>query len=206
MNQELTHEELIWASAEDIEFFNKCIEGLPTMSGKNGDGLDKFGIPIPYSSGPHILRHFRTAIDIANPKGIIEIGLNCGFGSAMLLALFDGYVFSVDISKREETFEAGKFLQLKYPHRFAFTCDGIKDYVKGFLSQNKWDLIFIDGDHKEESIIIDIQLAKGLKIPYLLFDDWYPRYGETQLAVAKFPELELVKDMNNLRLYKWANL
>ena len=40
---ELTDQELLYASPEDWDFYNKIIEGLPTMAGKNGDGKDKFG-------------------------------------------------------------------------------------------------------------------------------------------------------------------
>jgi hypothetical protein len=52
-------------------------------------------------------------------------------------------------------------------------------------------------------VTADIELCKQLKIPYLLFDDIMPKFGPGVLpAIEKFPELELVKDMNNLRLYR----
>lgn len=200
---ELTHEELTQASAEDIEFFNKCIEGLPTMAGKHGDGLDKFGIPIPYSSGPHILRHFRDTIEIVKPKRILEIGFNIGYSAAMWLTLSDAHVDSLDISMKDETLYAAGLLD----HRFGKPIVRFEYFLRSlYYSVGKYyELCFIDGAHDEQSIINDIMLCKELEIPYLLFDDWYPRYGETQKAVAKFPELELVKDMNNLRLYKWKD-
>lgn len=209
---ELTHEELTQASAEDIEFFNKCIEGLPTMAGKHGDGKDKFGQPIPYGSGPHIARHFREAIAIVNPAFILEIGLNCGAGAAMLLALSDAFVYSIDISDREETTCAGNVLYERYKieaakSRFEFK---IIDSKKAFFYlEDYWpfDMAWIDGGHEEADVIADIELCKALKIPYILGDDFYPRFGPgVAAAFAKFPELELVKDMNNLRLYKWQNL
>jgi len=193
---ELTDEELLYASEEDWAFYNKIIEGLPTMAGKNGDGLDKFGVPIPYHSGPHILRHFRETLEIVKPRTILEIGFNMGHSAAMWLNLSNAVVVSVDVSRKDETQEGTIVLFQKHAGRFQF------QFREDRLFDLPYDFCFIDGAHDEFNITLDIQLCVDLKIPYILFDDWYPRYGETQKAVAKFPELELVKDMNNLRLYK----
>lgn len=202
MNQELTDEELLYASPEDWAFYIDIIQGLPTMAGKNGDGKDKNGDYIPYGSGPHIIRHFKDAISISKPRTILEIGLNCGVGSALLLSLSDAYVFSVDISDRDETIEAATILAERFPNRFGFN---FRDKIEGInpLGITQFDLAWIDGGHEEEDVTKDIQLCKQLKIPYLLLDDIYSRFGPGVLpSIAKFPELELVKDMNNLRLYR----
>lgn len=197
---ELTDQELMQATDEEIEFYNKCIEGLPPLKGFRGDFLDKDGIQIPFGSGPHIVKHFKEAIEIVNPiSGILEIGFNIGYGSALLLELSDVPVWSCDISEKWETKYAELFLRNKYEIGFTYWQ---RKYMKDENLINEFDLVFIDGAHDEKSIIEDIELAKFLEIPYLLFDDWYPRFGETQKAVVKFPELELVKDMSNLRLYK----
>lgn len=194
---ELTDEELLYASEEDWAFYNKIIEGLPTMAGKNGDGLDKFGIPIPYHSGPHILRHFMEVRENIKPKKVLEIGFNMGHSAVMWLNMGHIAVCSLDISEKDETIEAAKLLEERYAGMFLYF-----NRKHTAVDLGQFDLCFIDGAHDEESIIKDIEYAKILSIPYILFDDWYPRYGETQKAVAKFPELELVKDMNNLRLYR----
>lgn len=195
--KELTDEELRYASEEDIAFFNRITEGLPTRAGKNGDGLDKFGISIPYHSGAHILRHFRDTIEIIKPKKILEIGFNMGHSAAMWLGLANIAVCSLDISEKDETEEAASFLEVKYPGMFVYFN---RKYT--IVNLGGFDLSFIDGAHDEENITNDIQYVQAHKVPYILFDDWYPRYGETQKAVAKFPELELIKDMNNLQLFK----
>jgi hypothetical protein len=204
---ELTDLELLYASEEDWAFYHQIIVGLPSMAGKNNDGKDKFGEYIPYHSGPHILRHFIETIQIVKPKRIFEIGFNMGHSSVMWLELSNRVeVHSCDVSRKDETIDAAAFLNEKYDRidgRFTFNWredidDGkINPYPEGWF-----DLAFIDGAHDDENITKDIELCKQLKIPYLLFDDWYPRFGATQISVAKFPELELVKDMNNLRLYK----
>lgn len=205
MTTELSDKELLYASEEDWEFFNRCIEGLPTMKGKNGDGLDKFGIPIPYSSGPHILRHFREAIEIVKPKSILEIGFNMGYSASMWLNLCDAHLVSCDISQKDETYLAAAIIGSRYSVTRFIYYDRNRPSFLVYVNAIEIDLAFIDGAHDEKSIIEDIQLCKDLNIPYLLLDDWYIRYGETQKAVAHFPELELVKDMNNLRLYKWQS-
>lgn len=201
---ELTDIELLYASEEDRAFYNRIIEGLPTMAGKNGDGLDKFGVPIPYHSGPHILRHFRDTLEIVKPELIFEIGFNMGHSAAMWLSLFDGAVMSCDVSQKDETLDGITFLRDKHFERFSFEWrDDVTDYIaKSYPKHYYFDLAFIDGAHDDESITNDISLCKSMRIPYILLDDWYPRFGATQISVAKFPELELVKDMNNLRLYK----
>ncbi len=193
---ELPDEVLLYASPEDWAFYINIIQGLPTREGKNGDNLDKFGQPIPYHSGPHILRHFRETIEIVKPKSILEIGFNMGHSAMMWLNLCDANLHSIDISEKDETLEGAIFVYNKYSDRFGF------EYRHKKFTYNEYDLAFIDGAHDEVNITKDIELCKDLGVDYLLFDDWYPRYGETQKAVAKFPELELVKDMNNLRLYK----
>lgn len=202
MNQELTEEELLYASEEDWTFYKEIADLLPSMAGKNNDGLDKFGEPIPYHSGPHILKHFRETIEIVKPKKILEIGFNMGHSSMMWLKLSSASVVSFDVSEKQETFEGATAVYDKYALRF--------DYLDRKYPHTHplegFDLCFIDGAHDEENIIKDIEWTKQLRIPYVLFDDWYPRYGETQKAVARFPELELVKDMNNLMLFKWKEL
>lgn len=200
---ELTHEQLLICSEEDKIFYNKCIEGLPKRSGNNGNYLDKYGVEIPYGSEAHVLQHLRTTIDIVKPKHILEIGLNLGWSSAMWLEISDANITSIDISDKDETIFAGEFLKNKYPARFDYSIID-SNVAHKWLNGIDFDLIFIDGGHDLESVIDDIFLAINLGISYLLFDDVSPRYGEVGIAIAQFDPrtLVLVKDMNNLRLYK----
>lgn len=199
MTTELTNEQLLLTTPEDYVYYSKCIEGLPTRDGKNGDTLDKYGVPIPYGSGPHILPHFRDTISIVNPKAILEIGFNYGTSSSFWLNLCDAKVVSTDISDKDETVDAARILKERFGYRFDF-------YFRNELpmAPDTFDLIFIDGGHDYKDVFIDIKLAKDLRIPYLLFDDIYSRFGPGVIpAISEYPELELVHDMNNLRLYKW---
>lgn len=199
MNRELSDEELLYASMEDCIFYEEAIKGLPTRIGFKGNYLDKDNVEIPYGSGPHILRHFRETFEITKQHCVLEVGFNCGHGSAMMLEL-GATVDSIDISEKWETKYAALFLKNMYGGRFNYWHR--KDFPMPFT---KYGLIFIDGAHDEESVVSDIKLSKELDIPYLLMDDCYVRYGDALKAIERFPELELVKDMNNLKLYKWRS-
>lgn len=197
---EKTDKELMYATDEEKEFFYKCIYGLPTMKGFKNDYTDKYNIPIPYGSSPHISRHLKAAIDIVKPKTILEIGFNMGYSSALFLELCDAYVLSCDVSDKDETMAASIILKRRYLDRFDFV---FRSHLP-ILGQINFDMGFIDGAHDEENITIDIQLMKDYGIKYILFDDWYPRFGATQKAFIKYP-LTIVKDMDNLILATWQD-
>jgi hypothetical protein len=199
----ITHEELMFASDEDKELFRQWTEWLPNRDGVNGDNLDRRGVPIPYYSGPHIIRHFRTVLDIVKPKRVFEIGLCVGASASFVLHLSDAYVFSVDVSDRDETVNAGLTLKDVFPDRFDFEIVDSGTILERMKTHDPYDMIYIDGDHEEAGVTKDIQMAIDLNIPYIFFDDIMPNYGPgVAISIAKFPELELVKDMDNLRLYK----
>lgn len=200
---ELTDQELLYASEEDWAFYNEAIEGLPTREGFKGNFLDKDNIELPYGSGPHILKYFREALEITKARCVLEVGFNVGHGAAMLLQL-GAMVDSIDISEKWETKYAALYLEVKTQGNFRYY--NRSELNTPYYFHGCHELIFIDGAHDEGSIVEDIRMAKRYGIPYLLFDDFYPRYGETQKAIAQFPELELIKDMNNLMLFKWKEL
>lgn len=199
---ELTHDQLIYATDADKEFYNRAIRGLPNRDGAFGTGKDKYGKAIPYGSEAHLVKHFREVMFAVKPKSILEIGLNLGWSAALWLELTPAKVFSVDISDRDETIDAGTELQLRYPNRFNFLIwDSGKAYR--FLKRMFFDLAWIDGGHDERTVMEDIVLAIRLDIEYILFDDIYERYGPgVQKAIDNFPQLQLIRDMDNLRLYK----
>lgn len=202
----MTEQELMYASDEDIAFFHKCTAGLPGVEGFSGTGFDANGNRIPYGCGPHSVRCLREIVEIAKPKAIIEIGLNCGYSSALWLNMSDAYVLSVDISDRKETLEAGRILNEKFFGRFSFIiCDSAKllDEYPALLKNQKFNLTFVDGGHLEHHVMADIKLALDLKIKWLAFDDVLPQFGPGVLpSIAKHPQLEEVKTLGNIALYK----
>jgi predicted O-methyltransferase YrrM len=136
------------------------------------------------------------------PTYIFEIGTNRGHSAAMFLELSRARVLSIDISTRKETLHAVITLKNRYNERFNFL--GINSaYAYDTLSDEQFDLAFIDGAHDKSSVLFDLNTCKRLKIPYILCDDVYPRYGSVMEAIGEYEnELELVLDMDNLRLYK----
>ncbi len=115
-----------------------------------------------------------------NIQSILEIGFNIGYSASMWLE-FDvdktSNLTSVDIGIHENTVPAAAAVKNLHKDRFSFILSDskkVKDKLKGQL----FDLAFIDGDHSKTGVASDIRLCIDLKIPLLLFDDYWT-YGET---------------------------
>lgn len=178
--------ELPEASPDDIRFWLSCVSGLSGLEGFSGTGFDAKGRPIPYGTGPHSLPTMRRAVLETLPKEILEIGFGLGYGSAVLLALApEARLTSIDPSDREETEASARTLAVRNEGRFRFhRLPG--SAASGVLGDRRYDLAFIDGDHTEGGVGTDIALCFELDVPWLLFDDWEPRYGPgVQTAVWK---------------------
>lgn len=200
----MSHSSLMYAPESDKNFYAKCTEGLPTLSGINGNGLDKWGVPLPYGTGPHSVRCLREIVGIVKPKNIFEIGFNMGWSSAMWLELAEeSKITSCDISYKDETILASKILSEKYPSRFFYVNRLEKEnFEKATLSKN-FDMSFIDGGHLLNDVVDDINLCIDLNIPFFAMDDWLPVYGQVEEAVKKFGDkLEVININGNIALLK----
>lgn len=112
-------------------------------------------------------------LSISKPKYMLEIGFNIGYSATMWLhhsTIFNTQLTSVDIGWHNDTIKASIAVQERYPERFEFI---LSDSRKVDLPNNKYDLVFIDGDHGKDGVLSDINLAVNLNIPYLVFDDWH---------------------------------
>lgn len=197
MIKNMTNEEWIEYTEEEGEMFMSLTNGLSDFWGVTRDGIDSNGIRMELGSGAHILRRLKKAIEIVQPKNILEIGTNVGYGTAMLLGLSRATVISIDISDRQETLDSANVLKDRYGERFDFYVRSLMGWKRNWF----YDLCFIDGGHDEENATKDIEVCIEMKIPYLLFDD--VEFQESvQMAISKFPQLELIEDMYNLKLYK----
>lgn len=70
--------------------------------------------------------------------------------------------------------EAKRIMESKWQGSFVFT--------------REWplstpDIVFIDGDHSESAIFKDIESATWLRSKWILMDDWFPKWGETQKVI-----------------------
>ncbi len=127
-------------------------------------------------------------IQICNPKNILEIGFFEGGSSLNWLLHTNANVTAVDpIYNRSDlihcqihgtpypdkswTFKAVDFLKNSFEDRFTFIKEDSRN-VKDQIKHKKFDFIFIDGDHWEDCVRNDIQLAIDLEIDYVLLDDF----------------------------------
>lgn len=195
-------QDLMYSSKEDSDFYLSAVLGLPTLAGLKGNGKDKFDIPLPYGCGPHSVRCLREIVELTQPKSIYCIGTNMGYSDAMWLELSSAKVFSTDISRKDETILAASLLKDRYIDRY-FYCNRLEDNFTELLNKEYFDLSFIDGGHLFEDVMKDIEQCISLKIKYLSFDDILPQFGPGVMpAIQQFPQLELIKEMGNIGLYK----
>ena len=194
-------EDLMYSTLEEQVYWCNCVRTLPRLEGFSGTGKDKFGELIPYGTGAHSLRAFREAFEIVNPASVIEIGFNCGYAAAVFLSISDATLLSCDISMKDETLIGAEILTKQSDGRFTYYhrhSESFKTYTK----QIAFDLCFVDGGHLKDDVMVDIDMCLLLKIPYLLFDDIKPEFGDVQEVIDTYGELELIKTWGNIALYK----
>jgi len=118
-------------------------------------------------------------LSITQPKNILEVGFFRGSSTFQWLWLSDAKVTSVDPMVNlysPETPHDGKLenvdkLKKAFPDRFTFIQKDSK-VVYPDIADQKFDLMFIDGDHWVNGIRSDFNLALKLNIPWVLVDDF----------------------------------
>ena len=202
----MNEHDLMYASEEDKAFYNKCIQGLASHAGDRGDGFDADGVQIPYSCGAHSLRCFRQAFDyIGKPILILEIGTNLCCSSAMMLELSPkSTIVTCDITKKKETADSVKVMNERYGDRFNYLNRNEKYFLDKVKDKNiQFGLCFVDGGHLIDDVIKDTELCLDLKIPYILYDDFLPQFGDIQEAIKTFGDkLEQIFVNGNIALYQ----
>lgn len=137
---------------------------------------------------------FQDALNIIEPTRILEIGFFSGCSAFMMLHLApNAYLVSVDpMTNTDNNMENVNKVYKDFPNRFHFIRE---DSKKVNLDGSTFDLIFIDGDHSEEGIRNDFNLALSLNIPWLLVDDFV-----TSVAKVYFEEFQ-DKFLEPIRIY-----
>jgi predicted O-methyltransferase YrrM len=145
-------------------------------------------------------------LNIVNPKNILEIGFFAGASTFMWLHLSEANLTSVDPMenlydknvKHDGKPENIEKLQKAFPNRFNFIRKDSR-VVRPDLIGQKFDLMFIDGDHWESGIRNDFQLALDLDIPWILADDFVT-------SVASVYQKEFTKYFTPIRFYPRKDL
>ena len=140
--------------------------------------------------GPQI----EEVIEISQPKNILEIGFFRGGSSLLWLLGSEAKVTAVDPivdADVEISLAAATKLKDNFGERFEFLKKKSGDAFNEGDLKEKFDLIYIDGDHSFNGVEIDINIGLKLGIKYFLVDDfWY----EVEPAFNKYKEnFELIK-------------
>lgn len=161
------------ASPEDVALFEKWTCHLP----KREDDT-------PYHSGAHSIKNFRHALAIAGLSSVfhvVEIGFCLGHSAEIFLRLGASHVVSIEISDRAQTMTAARAMKQKWPDQFALKNPSEK--FPEYYSSCKFGLI--DGDHSADAIHKDLDFMRQHRVPWVLFDDFWPHWGDTQQVMKE---------------------
>lgn len=100
-------------------------------------------------------------------KHLVEIGLNAGHSSAIVMSLIGCRVTAIDISKHLYTIDGVRALEGKFGKKFSF----IKGTTQS-CGDVKGDLLHIDGDHSASWVEKDLTFAVKNNFNWVLLDDW----------------------------------
>ena len=126
---------------------------------------------------------FDACLKYIQPKNILEIGFYKGGSAFIMLSLDEKLkitsvdpVENVSTQMQRRTDFSGeeraiKLVSEKFKDRFTFIRKRSQD-IREDLKDEKFDFIFIDGDHWEDGIRNDFQLMLDFNIRYGLVDDW----------------------------------
>jgi hypothetical protein len=161
------------ASPEDVALFNKWTAYLPKREEST-----------PYHSGAHSIKQFRHALEIGGGDlcdvNVLEIGFCLGHSAEIFYGLGVWSVCSIENSDRDETLRAARTVKARHPN-FTLAMPWEKDVLRG----RSFELGFIDGDHSAEAIREDYALMRELRVPWVLFDDFWPHWGDTQQVMQE---------------------
>ena len=133
-----------------------------------------------------------------NVTDVLEIGLNGGHSAEVFLkhCLNLKRFVSIDINWHYYTAHAVDYLSKKYQEQFVFIAGDSIVKVPEFATlypEQKFDLIFIDGNHNYDYCLLDILNSRALaRSKALLLIDDYDNLSVRQ-AVCKCQEMQIIK-------------
>lgn len=134
---------------------------------------------------------FKEILEITKAKSVLELGFNVGGGALMFLSVNPELKYqSVDIV---ENVKSVNYLRNKFKN-FSFLKANSGNLYH--LMIEEFDLVYVDGDHSEQGVLSDIEVAFKFNPKYILFDDvLHPshRYIYNIITALYISKLEVVK-------------
>lgn len=161
-----------------------------------------------------IQRMIQYSVEASGAQEVLEIGFNKGHSSTYFLELTDVRMTTMDPGRNRLRYV--EVMENRYGPRFKFYL-GRFDEVVPKLTEQSFDLAFVDGNHTYEDAFHDIrECATTLDIPYILLDNYdqsgvrkalkavQKTYGDmTLLMETKYPHTFKGKtNINSIALYR----
>lgn len=113
---------------------------------------------------------------------ILEIGFNAGHSALLfLLGNPNATLTCFDLGQHAYSRPCAQYLQDLFPERLTVIWGDsrktLPTYIMNYLSQDKFDLVHIDGGHDTEVVLSDVRYSKLIAKPtaYVIYDDiWLP--------------------------------
>ena len=127
---------------------------------------------------------FTEIYDIIQPDKVLEIGFNAGHSACMSLTILPEVVYnSVDIGGHYYTSINADKLKDLFGERFSYQEINSQKIVPS--SMQGYDAVFVDGDHSLSGITSDLKLCNAMKVPYILVDDYHPKWFSVIVEVTE---------------------
>jgi len=140
----------------------------------------------------------KTICKKTQPKSILELGFNRGVSATMWLENSKASLHSIDIRSQQDVESSINYIQNVYPDRFTYTCMDhalLSNMVEEF--KDKYDLIFIDGDHSYDAIYRDTKNSIQFNPTFIAFDDYFHvAHGHDTKKVIEELNLEIIEEYN----------
>lgn len=132
------------------------------------------------------------SIDIVKPNNILEIGFRRGASALAWLIFSNANLISCDIAGESDSIFLYKHI---FQDRFNYIGASSTQLINFTIFYDKFDLMYIDGDHSYIGCKNDIIVGLNLGVKYMLFHDYLNQShtDDIKRAISEFPMLTFIK-------------
>ncbi len=153
----------------------------------------------PYLDNPHtgeihneVLANLADVLKITQAKNVLEVGFNRGSSSLAFLIVDENlFVTSIDIIYKPKSVST---LNLLFSGRFEFIQMNSCDLLNNKKFKDRFDLIFIDGNHERAWLQTDTDAVLSLNPRFILYDDYAANKKDFSDIVLINPRLKIIKE------------